>query len=295
MRLEVADLASFPPLELVQVERLACCEPIGLGLHLTHWSTRSLAKVAQAAKLVPHIAPSTVSLILRKADLQPHRYRYWKTPTFDESFAELAGPILWCYEQIEHLVQREEFVLCWDEKPNLQALERKPCRPMRPGQIERQEFEYIRHGTVNFGSALVVHDGTMRGWCLERNNSQHLCPVLAELFGQFKGARRLHLIWDEGSSHGSAYTRDFLRGYGGWVRVLPTPAHAGWLNQGELLLRAFAARYIQRGVWKSREQLIQHLLEATDEYDRLFAHPFTWSWTRRDMHRLVAEKQHPLH
>lgn len=263
---------------------------MGLGLHLTHWSTRSLAEVASMIDVVPHIAHSTVSLILRQADLQPHRYRYWKTPTFDESFAQQAAPILWCYEQAERLAQREEFILCWDEKPNLQALERKPCRPMRPGLIERQEFEYIRHGTVNFGSALVVHDGTMRGWCLDQNDGPHLCPALAELFAGFKGARRLHLIWDGGPSHGSGYTRDFLRNYGRWVRVLPTPAHAGWLNQGELLLRAFAARYIQRGVWESQEQLKLHLLEATAEYDLLFAHPFNWSWTRRDMHRLVDEK-----
>jgi hypothetical protein len=36
----------FPPLARVQIEQLACCEPAGVGLHLIHWSTRSLAKVA---------------------------------------------------------------------------------------------------------------------------------------------------------------------------------------------------------------------------------------------------------
>lgn len=291
----VADPASFPPLERVQVEQLACCEPLGLGLHLTHWSSRSLAAVATALELVPHMGHSTVALILRQADLQPHRCRYWKTPTFDGAFAERAAPVLWCYEHVQSLAQREEFILCWDEKPNIQALERTPCRPMHPGQIERQEFEYIRHGTVNFGSALAVHDGTMRGWPLAKNDSQHLCPALAELFAGFKGARRLRLIWDGGPSHESDYTRRFLHDYRGWVRVLPTPPRASWLNQGELLLRAFAARFLCRGNWKSAAQLVEHLLEATEEYNRLFAHPFTWSWTRQDMHRLVAQKNPGLH
>ena len=37
-----------------------------------------------------------------------------------------------------------------DEKPSLQALERAgPGYPMRPGWIERQELESIRHGTVH--------------------------------------------------------------------------------------------------------------------------------------------------
>jgi len=34
------------PLERVAIEQLACCEPAGLGLNLTHWSTRSLAQIA---------------------------------------------------------------------------------------------------------------------------------------------------------------------------------------------------------------------------------------------------------
>lgn len=277
----------FSPLVRVQIEQLACCEPAGIGLHLTHWSARSLAQVAAAAGLVPHIAHSTISLILRHADLQPHRFRYWKTPTLDAAFVQQASPILWCYEQLDHLAEREEIVLCWDEKPNVQALER-PNRPMQPGQIPRQEFEYVRHGTVNFAVAMVVYDGTMRAWCLDKNDSVHLCPALGQLFGKFKHARKIHLIWDNGPSHVSDYTHRFLQDYRGWVRVLFTPAHAGWLNQGELLLRAFAARYLQRGDWPNRRHLAEHLIEAAEEYDKLFAHPFTWSWTRRDMRNWVA-------
>ncbi|HWH71409.1 MAG TPA: transposase [Candidatus Sulfotelmatobacter sp.] len=272
---------------------MACCKPAGLGLHLTHWSTRSLVQVALQRGLVPHIVHSSVSLILRQATLQPHRHRYWKTPVLNATFLERASQILWCYEQSQALLRRGELIVCWDEKPNLQVLER-PRQPLQAGRIERQEFEYVRHGTVNFGAALLVQDGAMRAWCLEHNDSTHLCPVLAHLFEEFRHMRKIHLIWDAGPSHVSAYTRRFLRQYHGWVRVLLTPAHAGWLNQGELLLRAFGARYLQRGDWHSRKQLIAHLLGAAEEYDRLFAHPFTWSWTRQDMRRWFAKKTHGL-
>jgi hypothetical protein len=35
-----------------------------------------------------------------------------------------------------------------DEMTGIQALERlHPCLPMLPAQVERQEFEYERHGT----------------------------------------------------------------------------------------------------------------------------------------------------
>ena len=294
MLLGVGGLASFPPLTRVRIEQLACCEPIGLGLRLTHWTTRSLADVATATGIAPHIAHSTVSLILRQATLQPHRFRYWQTPRLDAEFVLRASRVLWCYEQVERLWQRDEIVLCWDEKPNLQALERHR-QPMRPRQVERQEFDYLRHGTVNFAVALVVHGGIMRGWCLERNNSEQLCPILQELFSQFKGARKLHLIWDGGSSHTSDFTHRFLQSYRGWVRVVPTPPHASWLNQAELLLHAFSRRYLYRGSWSSRTELMEHLRSSVLEYNEIFAHPFNWSWTRHDMRDWVNKESKRLH
>jgi hypothetical protein len=280
----------FPPLQRVGIEMLACCEPAGLGLHMTHWSTRSLAQMAVECGLTPKIAHSTVSLILRAADLQPHRSRYWKTPTLDMTFVRRAGQILWCYERAWDLAARHEVVVCVDEKPNLQVLERRSTtRPMRVGQIERQEFEYIRHGTVNFLAALVVHSGAMRGWCLDKNDGAHLRAVLPELFHDHRDARRVHLIWDGGSSHVAQATTEWLHSCYPNVRTLVTPPHASWLNQAELLLRAFGERYLKRGEWKSRHHLIGHLDASWREYDRFFAHPFTWSWTRPKMRRWVAQ------
>jgi hypothetical protein len=267
---------------------LACCETAGLGLRMTHWSRRSLAKVAALRGLVPKIAHSTVSLILQAADLQPHRSRYWKTPTINADFEAKAARVLWCYERAFDLAEKGEIVVCLDEKPNLQALERRrPTRPMRPGQIEHQEFEYIRHGTVNFVAALVVHTGKMRGWCIEHNDSEHLHAILTDLFREHRRARRVHLVWDNGPAHIAEETATFLRTHYPHVRVLFTPAHASWLNQAELLLRAFSARYLKRGEWKSREQLIAHLDASWPEYNALFAHPIKWSWTRPKMHRWV--------
>jgi hypothetical protein len=277
-------------LERVEIEQLACCAPAGVGLEMTHWSTRSLARIAVERGIVPRIAHSTVSLILRSASLQPHRSRHWKTPTLNEEFRERAARILWLYERVEWLLERDEIVLALDEKPNIQVLERcAPTRLMRPGEIERREFEYIRHGTVNFLVVLVVHNGKMRGWCLPANDSYHLCRVLPRLFYQYRKARRIHLIWDGGSSHISGYTQEFLRKYQPQVRVLVTPAHASWLNQAELLLRSFASHYLDRGDWSSQEQMIDHLDASWPEYNRLFAHPISWSWTRRDMYKWIEK------
>jgi len=278
-------------LQRVEIEQLACCAPAGLELEMTHWSTRSLADVARERLQRPTLAHSTVSLILRAADLQPHRFRYWQTPTLNAEFRERASRILWCYEQVAALHARGERVICLDEKPNLQALERAAAtQPLRAGHIERQAFEYIRHGVVNFLVDLNVYDGQMAGWVLERNDSQHVCPVLEQVFQRHHRARRLHLIWDNGPSHVSHETQVFLKDYQPWLRVLFTPAHASWLNQAELLLRAFAQQYLKRGSWCSQPALIQHLLASCPEYNQRFAHPFQWSWTRRKMDKWIERR-----
>lgn len=278
-------------LERVAIEQLACCDPAGLGLDMTHWSTRSLAQIADARGIRPKIAHSTVSLILRDADLQPHRSRYWITPKLNAKFLQRASRILWLYERVDSLRARDEIILALDEKPNIQALERaRPKQLMRAGQIERQEFEYVRHDTVNFLVALNVHSGEMQGCCLDRNDSEHLCRALPGLLAPFRKLRRVHLIWDGGPSHISATTQTVLRSYGAWLRVLFTPAHASWLNQAELLLKSFEARYLKRGSWASRQALIDHLCASMPEYNRLFAHPINWSWTRRDLREWMEWK-----
>jgi transposase len=278
-------------LQRVAIEQLACCEPAGLGLTMTHWSARSLATLAVRRGLVPHIAHSTISLILRDADLQPHRWRYWITPTLNAEFLRRASRILWLYERVDSLWARDEIVLALDEKPNIQALERAcSAQSMQPGQIERREFEYIRHGIVNFLALLNVYDGQMRSQCLDKNDSHHLCRALPKLLRPYRQFRRVHLIWDGGPSHISAATAALLRSYGPWLRVLFTPPHASWLNQAELLLKSFEVRYLQCGDWTSRQHLIEHLCASTPEYNRLWAHPINWSWTRRDLHHWATKR-----
>src|SRR3954467_8171117 len=151
----------FPPLQRAQVVALACLEPIAEGLHITHWTSQDLARQAVAGGIVDAISPRTVRQILRDVDLQPHRTRYWRTTRLDARFKERAEKVLWCYGNAERLARRGLWTVAVDELPNLQVLERRPLRRALPGSIEQQEFEYVRHGTVNLLLFLVVHTGRM--------------------------------------------------------------------------------------------------------------------------------------
>ena len=137
-------------------------------------------------------------------------------------------------------------MLCLDEKPAIQVLERLvPRQPMAAGRIERQEFEDKRHGTVNLLVSLRLADGTMWSECPEKNDSDHFQAAVGRLINNFPKARRITLIMDNGSSHTSRSTLGWLANQWPRVQVLFTPARASWLNQAELLLRSFSHRFLR--------------------------------------------------
>jgi transposase len=181
-----------------------------------------------------------------------------------------------------------------DEKPNIQALRRvAPTQPMEPGRIARREFEYERKGVIPFLVAFNVYEGTMLGWSMDKNDHEHFLWGVRQVERCYAKARRLHLIIDNGGSHIAEEThRYFARRPR--VRVLYTPAHASWLNQAELLLRALTAKYLDRFDPESRQYLIEHLTLSVPEYNRRFAHPFEWSWTRRDLYTWAEKKGYAI-
>lgn len=169
---------------------------------MTHWSARTLQQEVIRQEIRDTIDYTTVARILAAASLQPHRWRYWKTAVWDAAAIQRAMRVLWCYEHVAWLLERDILVICLDEMPNLQVLERDgPVRLMIPGHIEQQEFDYVRHGTVNLLAAMTLHDGQMWAECLERNDGEHFRPAVAHLLGQHSEVNGIYLVMDNGPSH----------------------------------------------------------------------------------------------
>jgi hypothetical protein len=238
---------------------------------------------------VPTITGRTIRTTLNEVDLQPHRTRYWRTSRLDDRFKERAEEVLWRYANAERLAERGIRVVCLDEMPNKQVLERRPIRRAIPGSIGQQEFEYTRHGTVNILTFLIVHTGRMEAAHLEAHDAEHLIPALEAFRREHHRLRGIFLVQDGGGGHMAAETADYFAGCRGWWRPRLTPAHASWLNQGETLNHAFGLRYLKRGSWTSREAYIAHVMASWPEYNRPYAHPIEWTWTNQKMRLWFAE------
>ena len=277
------------PVQRAQIVELACLEPIAKGLHITHWSSEDLARQAVADKILPAVSPASVRRIWHAVDWQPHRTRYWKTARLDARFKERAEQVLWCYANAARLAEQGIWVVCVDEIPTFQVLERHPIRRAIPGSIEQREFDYTRHGTVNMLVFLIVHSGLMELAFLAKNDHEHYIPELELFHRQHKELHGVFLIQDGGPSHTAAGTQRYFAKSQGWWKPRYTPANASWLDQAEILIHAFKYYYLNRGSWKSQEAFKTHVLASWPEYNHRYAHPFEWTWTNPKMRQWFAK------
>ena len=251
---------------------------------------RDLARQAVADGIVDSHQARTVRRILHDVDLQPHRTRYWRTTRLDARFKERAEKVLWCYGNAERLARQGIWTVAVDEMPNIQVLERRPIRRAIPGSIEQQEFEYVRHGTVNLLLFLVVHTRADGGGGGGQEGRGALHPGVAGVPPAAPGS-------EGGVPDSGQRPQPHGGGHGGvlvWVRgLVAAPLHAGprlVAEPGGVAGRGFGYHYLKRGSWAGREEFIEHVLASGPEYNQRYAHPFEWTWTNQKMRGWFAAR-----
>lgn len=239
------------------------------------WTHRGLAE--HLAEPVG-ISASQIGRILASLDVKPHRVRGWLNRPADPAFHTKAQAVCALYLNPPAADPAADTVLfSVDEKTAIQARSRKRAtRPVRPGLVERREFEYVRHGTASLMAAMNVTTGTIHPKIIRRNDSDTFIEFLAELAATVEPDKKIHLILDNGSSHTSRQTRKWLREHPRFT-VTYTPCHASWLNMIEIFFSIMTRRILRRGDFASRDDLIEKITTFITTYNRT-AKPFRWTY-----------------
>ena len=213
------------------------------------------------------------------------------------------------YREAPALAEQGERTMSTDELTNVRALERlHPSLPMRPGSVERVEFEYIRRGVCSFiFSRDVVTGQVVAPACGPTRTEADFLAHVQKVVASDPLTRRWHFVTDNLNIHCSASLVHWvaqesdldidlgIKGKSGFLKNRQsraaflgdpthrivfhyTPKHCSWLNQIEIWLSILVRKLLKRGVFTSVELLKTKVLEFVDYYNRTMAKPFKWTY-----------------
>jgi len=246
-----------------RIVQKACEKPEG---GYTNWSQRRIAKELGMSQ-------GTVQKTLKKYALKPHKVDYWCGKSTDPEFEEKMLNVIGLYLNPEE----NAIVLSVDEKTQIQALDRsQPELPMRSGNAKRLTATYKRNGTVSLIAALAVHQGEITADTIEKNNHESFLKFLKKLYRKYP-KKHLHIIADNLNVHKHQKVKDWLATKKR-VTMHFTPTYSSWLNQIEIWFNILSKDVLKGGVWHSKQQLIDQLMDYIKTYNLTRAKPFDWTY-----------------
>lgn len=234
-------------------------------------------------------------------------------PNDPEEFVEEVATVCELYKQAQQLDEQGVHLMSTDEKSGIQALERAAeTLTMKPGLVERQEYEYIRHGTLCLIANFEVASGkivapTIGATRREEDFVAHIDQTIASdeqgewIFitdqlniHQSEGLVKLiakecginQELGEKGKSgvmKSMASRAEFLSDPTHRIRFVYTPKHTSWLNQIELWFSILVRRLLKRASFKSVEEMRERIMRFIDYFNETMAKPFKWTYSGRPL------------
>jgi transposase len=252
-----------------KVQTLACQQPESQG----RWTVRTLARELG----LPH---STVHTILQASNLPLHRIRtftFSPDPDFEAKLLDIVGLYLNPPENA--------LVLCVDEKPGIQALDRtQPLLPLRAKKPRSWTNEYVRHGTQTLIAALEIATGKIVAHIRNRRTSVNFLRFMNDVVRAYP-ARDLHVIADNLNIHKNEAARRWLRRHP-QVHFHYTPTYASWVNLIECFFSILTKQGLAHSVQRSKKDLKDLLQRFLTQYNSN-CRPFTWAKGPEQLQRII--------
>jgi transposase len=236
----------------------------------SRWNGRLLAEhLGQVSK-------DQVWRVMRKHHLSLARRQSWCVST-DPEFSRKAADVVGLYLN----PPENALVLCVDEKPCIQALERAQGWIRLPNGRALTGFahEYKRHGTSTLFAALEVATGLVHAGHYRRRRRREFLDFMNELVAK-NPDKEIHVVLDNLNTHKPKQDR--------WLKAHPQvhfhfiPTRSSWLNQAECWFSILSRGALQGASFTSVKMLIEAIQTFIASWNQ---HATPFEWTKEEVHQ----------
>ena len=259
----------------------------------------------------PKYGPQTDQRILALLDeLPPAGYARWNGPLLATALGDvdvqyvwrflraqkidLAGRKSWCESNDPEFAAKaadvvglymappeNAIVICIDEKPSIQALERAQGYLKLPNgrSLTGHSHDYKRNGTSTLFAAFEVATGKVTAAHKNRRRRVEFLDFMNNIVAQYPDTA-LHVILDNLNTHKPKNDRWLARHPN--VHFHFTPTRASWLNQVEIWFSILQGQSLHGASFTCVKQLRQHIDAFIAAYNTR-ATPF--AWTKSEVHQ----------
>src|SRR6202034_1027543 len=172
-------------------------------------------------------------------------------------------------------------VICVDEKPSIQALERAQGYLKMPNgrALGGHSHDYKRNGTSTLFAAFEVATGKVTAAHKKRRRRIEFLDFMNDIVAAWPDTA-IHVVLDNLNTHKPKNDR--------WLKRHPnvhfhfTPTRASWLNQVEIWFSILAGKALRGASFNSLGELKAHIATFIESYNET-ARPF--EWTASEVHQ----------
>jgi transposase len=204
---------------------------------------------------------------------------------------DLSGRKSWCESEDPEFVAKaadvvglymappeNAVVICVDEKPSIQALERAQgyLKLANGRALTGHSHDYKRNGTTTLFAAFEVATGKVTAAHKRRRRRVEFLDFMNDIVAAYPDTA-LHVILDNLNTHKPTNDRWLKRHPN--VRFHFTPTRASWLNQVEIWFSILEGKSLRGASFTSVVQLREHIDAFVAAYNEN-AKPFVWTKTK---------------
>lgn len=221
------------------------------------WTLRLLADEMVELEYVDEVSHETVRKVLKKNELKPWQKKQWCIPPKnDAEFVCAMEDVLSVY--MRPYDERYPQV-CMDEAMKQLVSEKRQPLPMKPGEVEKYDYEYERQGTRNMFMVVEPITGERHVKVTEQRTKKDWAEFVREIVDvHYKDAEKVVLVQDNLNTHVpyalyETFEPEEAKRIIDKREIHYTPKHASWLNMAEITLSSLSRECLDRRMGSEEE------------------------------------------